>query len=197
MWTACNALSDFGKLHRLPITRDHTILGILSQSEVIQWIHPYIEMNDNLGNKSVQEAGFVHNKEVVSINKSRPVKEAFQLILQHKVSGIAVTGDIDQLYGNISATDFNEIGRDEHFLETLNQPIEKFMKVIPPNPVFGLNPIFTTPTETILVLVRKFAATHVHRIYVVHNAMRICGIISLIDLIKYLIHEAVPKIPLN
>jgi len=198
MWTACNVMADFGKLHRVPIVNlEDALVGLISQSDVLEWIQPFIEENE-IGNKTIKEIGLGMDKDVISIPSSKTVREAFLLLLKHNVSGIAVTGKLGELYGNICATDINYIvksGPDAMTFELLDQTVEQFMKELPPNPIFGYNPIFITPVDSIRVLVRKLVDSHIHRIFVVHNAMHICGIISLIDVISYLLNKAAPQIP--
>jgi len=109
------------------------------------------------------------------------------------VSGIAVTDAFNRLYGNISATDLNIIGPDYSAFDQLTLSVEEYMKAIPPNRIFGFNPIFIKLVDPLKLLVKMFVDSGIHRIYVVHNVMRICGIISMIDLIKYIIQVAAPK----
>jgi len=197
MWTACNVMNDFGKLHRIPVISDENehLLGLISQIDVIAWLQNYVESNPSLGDRSVGETKLGTNSNVISINKSRTANEAFNLILENKVSGIAITGDFGDLYGNLSATDFKYIGGggpDAKTLDDLNLSIEEYMHKIPPNKVFGLNPIHIRAVDPFKVLIRKLVDSKVHRVYVVHTALRISGVISLIDIIKFILHEINP-----
>jgi len=198
MWTACNVMVDFGKLHRIPIIHETgDLVGLVSQTDVLKWIQPYIEESE-IGNRTILETGLGLDKSVIKIDKGKTTREAFKLILEHNISGIAVTGVFEELYGNISGTDFKIVFETNATdFELLDLTIEEFMKRIPPNPIFGYNPIFVTPQDSLKVLVRKFVDPGVHRIFVVHNVMKICGIISMIDFIKFLLQEASPQVPVN
>jgi len=195
LWTACNVMNDFGRLHRIPVISDDAgrLLGLVSQMDVIEWLQNYVESNPSLGERSVEETKLGNTSNVVSINKSRTAREAFKLILDNKVSGIAITGDFDDLYGNLSATDFKYIGGPEaKSLDDLDLAIEEYMHKIPPNKIFGLNPVHIRPVDSFKVLIRKLVDSKVHRVYVVHSALKISGVISLIDIIKFVLNEIRP-----
>jgi len=195
LWTTCNVMNDFGLLHRIPVISDETghLQGLVSQMDVIEWLQNYVESNPSLGERTVEETKLGNTSNVVSINKSRTAREAFKLILDNKVSGIAITGDFDDLYGNLSATDFKYIGGPEaKSLDDLDLAIEEYMHKIPPNKIFGLNPVHIRPVDSFKVLIRKLVDSKVHRVYVVHSALKISGVISLIDIIKFVLNEIRP-----
>jgi len=190
MWTAMNAMVDFGMLHRIPLVADkNQLVAMLSQSDVLKWALEFLEKS-SLGDKSVRETSMGAPREVIQIHKKKTVKEAFTKIKDSGVSGIAIVSDFEDLYGNLSATDVKTLGLNPEMFLKLNQTIEEFLKSVPPNSAFGLNPIFTRPSEPIRILARKFVDSGVHRIYIVADALKIIGVISLVDFMKYLIEEA-------
>jgi len=52
------------------------------------------------------------------------------------------------------------------------------MKLVPPHPLFGLNPIFVRPSDSLRMVFRKFVDSGVHRLYVVQDTFEIVGVIS-------------------
>jgi len=190
MWTAISVMIDFGNLHRLPIIEsDNNLFALLSQSDVIKWLQDFIE-KDEIGDRSIEEMK-IGSKEVVGISKNTTIRIAFALIVKHKVSGIAVTGEFGELWGNISATDLKYMkDNSTQFQEHLNLTVEEYMTKIPPNYVFGYNPIFIRPVDPFKVLIRKIVDSKIHHIYIVEDAFKILGIISLIDLLKYILQES-------
>jgi len=191
MWTAINAMIDFGQLHRVPISTDTEVLGVLSQSDVIKWALEFLETSP-LGDRLVKDTSMGAPRDVIQIHKKKSVKEAFTLLKDKGVSGIAVISDFGDLYGNISATDVKVIGLDPNMFMRFNDTIEEFLKSVPENSTFGLNPIFIRPSDTVRVLARKFVDSGVHRIYLVGEMLKVLGVISMIDFMKFLIQEAEP-----
>jgi len=97
------------------------------------------------------------------------------------------------IYMEILATDFKYIGGPEaKSLDDLDLAIEEYMHKIPPNKIFGLNPVHIRPVDSFTVLIRKLVDSKVHRVYVVHSALKISGVISLIDIIKFVLNEIRP-----
>jgi len=192
MWTLLNAMIDFGLLHRMPVVDDKNIVGLLAQSDVVSWIQGFLE-SDPIGNKAIRDTSMGEQKEVIQIHKDQTMKEAFTKIKESKISGIAVVSEFDSLYGNVSASDVKMVGMKSDIFMKLNQTVEEFLTNIPPNPAFGLNPVFIRPSDSVKILARKFVDSGVHRIYLVGEMMKLIGVISLIDFIIFLVGEARQK----
>jgi len=152
MWTLLNAMIDFGELHRVPVvTPTGEFKGLIAQSDVMAWIQPYLEEND-LGLRTVRDFQLGVKNEVYSVSFKAPARDAFTLMKEKQVSAVAVLDSYNRLYGNMSATDLRVLGAETSFLSLLSLQVEKYMEFIPPNPVFGLNPIFARPTDTLRVV---------------------------------------------
>jgi len=185
LWTTANVMVDFGKLHRVPIIKNDQLVGLISQGDIIAYIQSFIE-SDPIGDKTIQELELGIHKTVITISKNDTVRNGFQKILDNNVSGIAVTAQSDDLYAALSATDIIHFGILKD-LKELDIKIEEFLKTkIPPNTTFGLNPVFVTPADTLKILIKKLTEGHVHRVFIVGDLMKVIGIISLIDVIKFL-----------
>jgi len=128
-----------------------------------------------------------YNGTVPSINFDQPAKDAFKKMKELNVSSVAVLNSQGKLYGNLSATDLRVLGADTSFYMNLSKKIEDFMKDIPPNPIFGLNPIFVRPSDNLRLVVRKFVDSGVHRLYLVEEGFELIGVITLAEFIKLLL----------
>jgi CBS domain-containing protein len=189
LWTAMNAMVDFGDLHRVPIVnRSGETLGLIAQIDIIKFIQKFIDEND-YGLFTVRDFQLGFKNAVARISKDAKAKDAFKLMKELGVSAVAVVTDQDKLYANLSATDLRSIGYDTALFGKVMDSVESYLKLIPPNKVFGVNPVFVRPADDLRQVFRKFVDSGVHRLYVVEDVFNIVGVISLVDVIRLILRS--------
>eukprot|EP01126_Amoeba_proteus_P040745 TRINITY_DN4363_c0_g1_i13.p1 TRINITY_DN4363_c0_g1~~TRINITY_DN4363_c0_g1_i13.p1 ORF type:complete len:208 (-),score=20.56 TRINITY_DN4363_c0_g1_i13:315-938(-) len=95
---------------RLPVfTLSGDLVGILSQMDIVSLLDTHIQLFP-IANKSVKDLR-LGLKEVIQISDSLTLKDAFRVIRENRVSGIAVVDKRGYLVGNVSASDIKIIGR--------------------------------------------------------------------------------------
>lgn len=124
-------------------------------------------------------------KDVFSVKEGDAAVDAFRLIYEKGVSGVAVTDEAGALRGNISASDLREIGYDGSSVESLFLTAGEFVARVAeqvsadrPNP----GPVAVTTAATVEEVVTKFHEFRTHRVYVVDGEKTV-GVISLVDVI--------------
>jgi CBS domain-containing protein len=183
-------------------------LGIITQSDVLQYLWENLDHSDPIFSKTVKETSLGLHK-VVSVPLHQKLVDAWKTLKESKLSGVAIvdadgfvgfgcTGVIEQdsdvfiaicrlLVGNISASD---IRLDKKFsldsiIELSHQPVswvlDQHKAKRPANRPY---PISVLPSATVTDVINAITDNHIHRIYVVDEHKRILGVISLADVLR-------------
>jgi len=173
-------------IHRVPIVAQNgEVIGIVSQSRVIDLVRKNLSNFGDLG--STQVKTFFERKEVYQVTEDTPLVEAFQLILQKGVTGIALISNNGQLIGNLSGSDLKRACKTPlEMLISLNGTVGDLKKKNP----HPTRPSVVSCTEdsTIADIFEKLTKYQVHRIYVEEGGKPI-GVLSVSDLVSFLSTE--------
>ena len=136
--------------------------------------------------------------------------EAFKIICDNQVSGIAIVDSNGKLVGNISASDLRviffilfvsffffdfflflvqqQVGYDGKLMSKLLLSVQDFAKLIPKNTDFP-GPYCVRKTATVYDVVEIIRESRTHRVYVVDDEKHPIGVISLIDIIDLMLRS--------
>jgi CBS domain-containing protein len=191
-------------IHRITIADKQNLnhyLGVVTQSQLLRYIYRNKDKIPKRMRAKIREI-FPESAQVYSLPSNALVMEAFSLMYQAKVSGIAVTDDRGIILGNISASDIKHIGlksferRIPSLVKNLQVPLDKFLHLYPKEGEIGVAPIVVTPDDTLETVINlfctkfntsKFSNTHIHRIYVVDANNKPVRAISMGDIIAQFI----------
>jgi len=173
------------KTHRLPVVDGNgALITILSQSRIVTYLQQFIHLFA-VSQKPIGEINGLYTAGVYSITTNQKAIEAFNLIHDKCINGVAVVDPNNgKIVGNISATDLRAIGYSMDILVSLFAPAGEFIKLFAPNSeIFGV--ICVTPKTTFEELFNKISLAKVHRLYVIGPDEVPVGVITLTDIIKY------------
>lgn len=96
--------------HRVPIANDEgRCVGIISQSALVKFLVAHCDNapdNSSLDGETLGEANLLYRKDIVAAMDTTSALEAFEMLDNHRLSGIAVVDEEDgRLVGNTSARD--------------------------------------------------------------------------------------------
>jgi len=127
-------------------------------------------------------------KEVLSIDTRQKALDAFNLIYDKSVSGVAVV-DEGQLVGNISASDIKNIGAGAELLSRVFLPADEFLKLAPKVTQAVSGPYCVRPDAKFEAVVTQIVLTKSHRIYVINEFEKLIGVISLGDVLQMVVQH--------
>eukprot|EP01120_Amphizonella_sp_Union-15-10_P006058 TRINITY_DN1881_c0_g1_i1.p1 TRINITY_DN1881_c0_g1~~TRINITY_DN1881_c0_g1_i1.p1 ORF type:complete len:348 (-),score=70.03 TRINITY_DN1881_c0_g1_i1:79-1065(-) len=168
-------------IYRIPILdSDGELRTLLTQTSVIKYVSPFLSKT-SLGQSTIEslKLGF---KPVFKISIQDPISNAFKLITTERVSGVAIV-DQDQYVGSLSVSDLRLLGYNLHLFEKLFLKVEEFIKLVPES---THDAIQIPPSITFSELCHTFERSGVHRAFIVDDAKKILGVVSLSDLIRLL-----------
>jgi len=182
-------------IHRVGIIdKNHDIVGLVSQSKIIQFFWRHREQLDTniqaILSSKVELWVHVHNQQLLTISQDAMVYDAFQIIWEQEVSGLAVVDNEGRLVANISASDIKRcrfypiIGQ---MIKDLYQPISAFLRI--PQPGEDLKkkhhvPYYVHRHDPMEKVFEMIVSLGVHRLFVVDSKMKPVAVISLSDLLK-------------
>jgi len=175
-------------IHRLPvIDLQGSFVGVISQSQVVNLINDHLHLFSMITNKTIIDMR-LGIKQVYSVKLSAPIKDAFKLMVDNKVSGVAVVEDNDNiLCGNISASDIKVIvdGNEAGGFGKLNLPVKELLG----ETMTKKEPVAVSITTTISQVFKLMCEEKIHRTFVVKDRSKeLVGVISLVDLLDLVLH---------
>jgi len=175
------------KTHRLPVVdAGGELVTILSQSRVASHFAQHLPLFSFSGSRIGDLPDFI-TRDVVSVKNDQKTIDAFKLIRDKNVNGVAVLDDSGKLMGNLSASDLRVIGYSMKIIQRLFLSVGEFLSLIPPSSEFVL--VCVTELTTFEELLVKIQLTKVHRLYVVKEDKTLVGVLTLTDILRYVLNH--------
>jgi CBS domain-containing protein len=170
-------------VHRIAVTDDsNRIFHILTQSNIIRWLGQDTSRMGLKADLSVSKMDTKKLNALITIPSTTRTIEAFELMKKTGVSSLAVVGKEGVLEGVISASDLK--GLKEFAFGRLLLPLSEFLVQVRKEQ--GKPADFTVTCDAaadLKTVVSRIVQTKVHRVFVIDNAHRPVGVISLTDII--------------
>lgn len=169
------------KVHRVPVI-DHQgrVSNLITQSSIVSFLAAHIDKLGNIAGQTVSSLLLGH-KDVFTVGINARAIDAFKIMTDRDISAVGVVDEEGRLIGNISVRDIRVVATDTRLLQRLYLGVREFIYKINSTRVDIINPaIACSAADTYGLVVKKLAASRVHRIYVVDNHLPV-GVISLSD----------------
>uniref|UniRef100_A0A0K0FUZ9 5'-AMP-activated protein kinase subunit gamma-1 n=1 Tax=Strongyloides venezuelensis TaxID=75913 RepID=A0A0K0FUZ9_STRVS len=186
LYKAVQMLCD-EKIHRLPVLNSGTgnVNYILTHKRLIKFLNLYL--NDlpkpTFMDKTPKELGIGCWENVISISVDTPLIEALQIFLKQRVSALPLIdkdGKVVDIYAKFDAIN---LCSDKAYI---NLDITVSDALSHRNDLFEGVKTFK-PSDTLINIVQILVESQVHRLVAVDDEDKILGIVSLSDILKYLI----------
>jgi len=190
------------KLNRVPVISNEAkqgeevgahIINLVTQSAILNFISKNLDTLGPWVQKSLKDLGF-KEKPVISIDFNKRALDAFQLMAQHRVNGIAVNDEKGHIIANISARDLKEILNKTRMFDDLYISVGEFISKVRQQDFKAVNPsICCTLEESLQHVITKMAAARIHRIYLVNAERKPIGVVSIHDILEKILEHIVPN----
>jgi CBS domain-containing protein len=175
------------EVHRLAVLDDttpsHYISNIISQSDIINFIVSKGGLCGSKMAKRINEAGLAPLG-VATVLESNNVIAVLRYMRDYKIGGVGIVDSFGRLVANFSATDLLGLTADKFPMLAL--PVKEFLQRIHGS---IKEPVVTSSVDTIANLMNKFVDHKIHRVYIVDNQMIPIGVISMTDIMQFLLAE--------
>lgn len=175
--------------HRVPVLdnrADNNLVGILTQSMLISECYQRIHLLGSLKNRKVSDMTDWWG-DCLSVNENIHAINAFNMMANQDVMGLAVVNDAGVLVDQISVKDLRGVGSDgknfarlfttvRHFKDTIRQdfpiaaPRAHYSRRRTPS-----SPLYVTPSATFVDVLRLMDDGNIHRIFVCSEESHLAG----------------------
>jgi len=178
------SMMNEAEVHRVPVVDDGgELVSLLSQSRIVAFLTNHV-LKIPYAHKTMEEL-HLGLRPVVSVIDSDLTVKGFELIRKEKISGIGMVNAAGELKGVLSVTDLRSIGYDDKLFQRLYMPVGEFLELaLESNPKKPKTPIVISPQDTLAQVLDVLAKTGLHRLYIVDEARKPIGIVSLTDIIR-------------
>jgi CBS domain-containing protein len=194
LFSAVEALAREPRLHRVPvIDAERNMKSVLSQSQVVEFVHENINLIGNLKDKKVGTMKNVY-KDVKSIDEKTPAIKGFQLMQETGFGGIAVLDENGRVVDNLSLRDLKVIRFENQLIHRLFYPVKDFLRILEEERNMGGVPDnrplirkIVRENDTLEHVIKILVTYKVHRVYLVNDDDKPLGVVSLKDVLLELI----------
>jgi len=167
-------------IHRLAIVENGNLVNVLSQWDVLMLVLATVSFLGTAIEKPVLDAGLICSG-VQTVADNTDVVDVIKFMNDCNLSGVPLVDSTGKISGNFSATDLLN-------LTSLNFPllsltVRDFLFRVTG---FVKPPIVCKTTDTVETVLLKMACYGVHRVYVIDEYFYPTGVISLTDVMKFL-----------
>eukprot|EP00049_Salpingoeca_infusionum_P005685 m.95247 g.95247 ORF g.95247 m.95247 type:complete len:342 (-) comp13053_c0_seq1:517-1542(-) len=169
------------------------ITNVITQSAVVKFLKGYVDRMAPTMHKSLRDLNLVRpaTRPVASVGDADTFWTAFKLMREKGVSAVPLVGADGVIKGVVSARDARLLVVRPTRLRFVNQPLSLFedLHVEP----FNVETVCVTPDSTLEDVIDRFISTKVHRVFIVDAANKLCGVVSLRDVIATMVKEPEPS----
>eukprot|EP00457_Paulinella_chromatophora_P009366 gb/GEZN01009430.1/.p1 GENE.gb/GEZN01009430.1/~~gb/GEZN01009430.1/.p1 ORF type:complete len:333 (-),score=41.69 gb/GEZN01009430.1/:283-1281(-) len=155
------------------LDRVGTVQGVLTQSMIISQLRKALPLMGADAQRTI--ASLITVKRVQTISENAAACEAFKIMDQTSVTGIAVVDDMGHLVDTISVRDLKAVKYDASSFYRIWWPVKRFKEIVRKESPFEQhlrhrgNALWVTEDEPIEKVIIMMATNHVHQVFVVKS----------------------------
>jgi len=181
------------KAHHVLAVRGKELCNVITQSRIVECLSMLFGVDPTftaLGGKTVQELS-LGLRNVVSIHDNIRTVDAFRVLAENHITGMAVLNNSGALVGNISVRDLRAIKSNAAFLKLLLLPLSEYLEIA--HTEFGVNNVAVKcgVNDTYKTVMERIVENKVHRCYVVSDSCELVGVVTMWDLLNQLVNFSV------
>ncbi|EGG17276.1 cystathionine-beta-synthase domain-containing protein [Cavenderia fasciculata] len=165
---------------------DRKLLSILTNSQIINFIYSHINLLGSKKDLLIKDFRGL-GSEVLTIQESSLAIDAFKLMHDKQVSGLAIVNAQGSLVDTISTRDLKGMATDGSLFWRLYKPVSDFIEYLKNDrtTLRPRNPVFCLEDETFESILTKLYTNQIHRIFVVDSvsSQKPIKVISIGDLL--------------
>jgi len=195
------------KCHRVVVVDDENrFVNFITQSRILQVLSTVFRAVPEV-HKTIRDLGLsgIAIKDVTHVTENDMTYEAFKLMREKNVSGVAVLDEHGHVAGNISVNDLKLLDFDMKFLNLLGLPVKEYLRVVnDPHSIQQIQPVRMSNLrkflrdnvhrpvvtccldDTLAGVVSTMTHYHIHRIFVENELGKPIGVLSMLDLLMVL-----------
>jgi len=193
LFCAVEALAREKGLHRIPvIDEERKLITVITQSQIVNILQKNLDILGEKKDKPVNQMDR-YFEDIVCVHEDDIAIEAFKIMVEKNVGGLAVIDKEGKLAANISLRDLKVMSTDTRLFWRLYQTVHNFLLKVRKenNETSGDRPrtvVTVKPSDTLETVIKKLAEYKIHRVYIVDDHKKPVGVISLKDVLHEIIN---------
>jgi len=187
---AMEALAKEAQLHRVPvIDEDRQLMSLITQSQVVRFLQQNMASIGDKRLKPIHQMREVLH-EVFSVTVHQKAIDAFHLMVEKGVTGVAIVDDSGKLKGNLSVRDLKAMSPDGRLFWRLFQTTSSYLDKVKKEAVEGSRPKriqCCKSGKTLEDVINILADHNIHRVFIVDDQKKPIGIVTLKDILHQLL----------
>jgi CBS domain-containing protein len=176
--------------HRGAVTRNGEVIGVVTLTDITKYMHTCKDTlfeDKHKYNSQHNTVGtlLLGYKDVITVSDTTRTYEAFLLMSEKKVSGVAIVNSSNHVVGNLSSSDLKQLRYNREILNSLALPVAKFVT----RHASTTKPYSVSPDDTLLEVLALFHSHQVYRVYIINKRNDLLGVISQLDLVHALAQD--------
>jgi len=157
---------------RAALVNDHEqVDGIISQSMLVGWIYNHLDSNV----KAISQVPVIQfaRSSVVTIDENQPAINAFKIMAETKISGLAIVNKSGELVDAVSVRDLRGMAPSADQFLRLWHPLKDFkreIRVLYSTKTPMWTDLFLLPSDTFRKAITMFDEERVHRLFIVRSS---------------------------
>jgi len=196
LFSAVESLARERGLHRIPIVdSERKLITVITQSQVVSILNRNMELIGDKRTKPVT-ATRKYMEEVLSVSEDAVAIDAFRMMVDKNVSGLAVVNSEGKLVGNISLRDLKAMSADGRLFFRLFQTVKHYLQKIAKETTADTRPrrvVSLKENDTLETAIRTLSEHKIHRVYIVNDLHKPVGVLTLKDTLLEIIDEFEPS----
>jgi len=194
LFSAVELLAREPGLHRVPvIDSERNLKSLLTQSQVVDFIMGNMELLGGIRQKPIEEVA-TSKKTVLSVTLNTTAIEAFRMMAEHNITGLAVVDDNGRLVDALTLKDLKAISTDGQMFWRLYQQVRVFLEKVRQETVASQRPdrlIYCLKNQTFEHVIRTMCNNKIHRVFLIDSveSMKPIGIITMKDVLFEIINS--------
>eukprot|EP01119_Soliformovum_irregulare_P003034 TRINITY_DN1331_c0_g1_i1.p1 TRINITY_DN1331_c0_g1~~TRINITY_DN1331_c0_g1_i1.p1 ORF type:complete len:310 (-),score=101.16 TRINITY_DN1331_c0_g1_i1:81-1010(-) len=172
------------------VNKQNELVNLVSASRLMELLSVDVDKHPN-AKKTISELGLA-TKEVFTIEDKAIAREAFKMMVEKKVRGVAIVDKDGKLVGNLSGNDIKVLGYDLKYFGMLAATnsvyLDELRRCDPQRTVADTaDPVRCSGNATFGEVIALIHRNRVHRVYVVDENQKPIGVVSIFDVLEKLL----------
>eukprot|EP00123_Amoebidium_parasiticum_P012323 comp21280_c0_seq1/m.29044 comp21280_c0_seq1/g.29044 ORF comp21280_c0_seq1/g.29044 comp21280_c0_seq1/m.29044 type:complete len:352 (-) comp21280_c0_seq1:83-1138(-) len=184
--TAVTMLLD-QRIHRLPVIDSKTgnALFIVTHKRILSWVTEHFANAVDLKflDYTLEELGIGTHQDIATVRADTPLIQVLNLFVERRVSALPIVDENDKVINVYAKFDVINLARERAYTN-LDIPVKEALA----HRAKGFESVITCrDTDTLRTVIDQIVRARVHRLIVVDDMGRVSGVVSLSDVLQYLI----------
>lgn len=178
-------------LHRLSIMQGEELFSVITQLDLVKFIHSQKSLLKESDKITVGELGLDKNKNKLHVvDRTMVALEAFLMMHENHIHGVPIVDDKGVLVGNISQSDLSLTLFDATEFVNLYLPIWNYIEKVKKSSEKTPKSVVSCSKESSLMSVLEvFAEKGIHRLFVVDDDTKPVSVITLTDVLRVIVEK--------